>query len=45
VIYYFLDPPDRIYLILVYSKSVKDDLNRAEENELRELARALEGER
>lgn len=35
---------DRIYLLLVYSKGVKDDLSRAEENELRRLGRALEGE-
>jgi hypothetical protein len=44
VIYYFLDRRDRIYLLLVYSKTAKDDLTRAEENELRKLARALEGE-
>jgi hypothetical protein len=44
VIYYFLDRRDRIYLLLVYAKGVKDDLTRAEENELRKLARALEGE-
>lgn len=36
---------DRIYLLLVYSKGVKDDLSRAEENELRRLGRALEGEK
>jgi hypothetical protein len=34
----------RIYLLLVYSKSTKDDLTRAEENELRALGRSLEGE-
>lgn len=44
VIYYFLSRRDRIYLLLVYSKSVKDDLTRDEENQLRRLARALEGE-
>lgn len=44
VIYYFLDWRDRIYPLLVYAKGVKDDLTRAEENELRKLARALEGE-
>ena len=44
VIYYLADRRDRIYLLLVYSKTVKDDLTRAEENELRTLARALEGE-
>lgn len=44
VIYYFLDRRDRIYLLLVYAKGVKDDLTRAEENELRKLARALEEE-
>jgi len=42
VIYYFLDRRDRIYLLLVYAKGVKDDLTRAEENDLRKLARALE---
>lgn len=45
VIYYFLDRRDRIYLLLVYAKGVKDTLSQAEENELRKLARALEGER
>ena len=44
VIYYFLDRRDRIYLLLVYAKGAKDDLTRAEENELRKLARALEEE-
>ena len=44
VIYYFLDRRDRIYLLLVYAKGVKDDLTRAEENELRSLAKALEEE-
>ena len=44
VIYYLLDRRDRIYLLLVYAKGVKDDLTRAEENELRKLARALEEE-
>ena len=42
VIYYLLDRRDRIYLLLVYAKGVKDGLTRAEENELRKLARALE---
>jgi hypothetical protein len=45
VIYYFVDRRDRIYLLLVYTKTVKDDLTRAEENDLRKLARALEGEK
>ena len=45
VIYYFLDQRDRIYLLLVYAKGVKDNLTRAEENELRKLAKALEGEK
>jgi len=45
VIYYFLERRDRIYLLLVFAKGVKDDLTRAEENELRKLARALEEER
>jgi len=44
VIYYFLDRRERIYLLLVYAKGVKEDLTRAEENELRKLARALEEE-
>jgi hypothetical protein len=44
VIYYLLDRRDRIYLLLIYSKTVKDDLTRAEENELRKLARELEAE-
>jgi hypothetical protein len=44
VIYYFVERRARIYLLLVYSKAVKDDLTRAEENELRKLAPALEGE-
>jgi hypothetical protein len=45
VIYYFIQRKDRIYLVEVYPKGVKDDLTRAEENELRELARILEGEK
>ena len=45
VIYYFLERRYRIYLLLVFAKGVKDDLTRAEENELRKLARALEEER
>ena len=44
VVYYFLDRRDRIYLLLVYAKGVKDDLTRTEENDLRKLARALEEE-
>jgi hypothetical protein len=44
VIYYYLDRRNRIYLLLVYSKGVKDNLTRAEENELRKLAKALERE-
>ena len=44
VVYYLLDRRDRIYLLLVYAKGVKDDLTRTEENELRKLARALEEE-
>lgn len=44
VIYYLLDQRNRIYLLLVYAKGVKDDLTRAEENELRRLAGALEAE-
>ena len=45
MIYYFIQRKDRIYLIEVYAKSVKDDLTRAEENGLREVARFLEGEK
>ena len=45
VIYYFLDRRDRIYLLLVYAKGVKDNLTRAEENELKKLAKALEEEK
>jgi hypothetical protein len=45
VIYYFIQRKDRIYLIEVYAKGVKDDLPRAEENSLREVARILEGEK
>jgi hypothetical protein len=44
VIYYFIDRRDRIYLIEVYSKRVKDDLSRADEKALRTVARALEGD-
>jgi hypothetical protein len=44
VIYYFIHRKDRIYLIDVYAKGVRDDLTRAEENGLREVARILEGE-
>ena len=45
MIYYLLDRRDRIYLLLVYAKGVKDTLTRAEENELRKLAKILEEER
>lgn len=45
VIYYFIERKDRIYLIEMYPKGVKDDLTRAEENELSDVARLLEGER
>ena len=44
VIYYILNRRSRIYLVLAYSKNVKDDLTKAEESELRKLARQLEGE-
>ena len=44
VIYYLLDRRDRIYLLHVYSKTVKDNLTGAEKNELRKLARELEAE-
>ena len=45
VIYYFIQRKDRIYLIDVYAKGVRDDLTRAEENGLRQAARVLEGEK
>ena len=38
------DGRDRIYLLLVYSKTAKEDLTQAQENELRKLAKALEGD-
>lgn len=44
VVYYFLARRSRIYLLLVYPKSVKDDLTRAEENDLKRLAQTLEEE-
>ena len=44
IIYYYIDRRDRIYLLLVYGKGVKDSLTHAEENELRKLAKALEEE-
>ena len=44
VIYYLLDRRDRIYLLFVYAKGVRDDLSRAEEYELRRLARRLDEE-
>ena len=43
-IYYLLSRRSRIYLVLVYAKNVRDSLTRAEENQLRTLARQLEGE-
>jgi hypothetical protein len=44
VVYYLLEARDRIYLLLVYSKTAKEDLTQAQENELRMLAKALEGD-
>lgn len=44
VVYYLLTRKERIYLVLVYSKNVQDDLTSAQENELRALGRMLEGE-
>lgn len=44
VIYYLSERNERIYFLLVYTKSVKDDLSREEENELRKLGRVLEGD-
>lgn len=35
---------ERVYLILAYSKGTIDNLTRAQENELRKLARRLAGE-
>ena len=45
MISYFIQRTDRIYLIEVYAKGVKDDLTRSEEHALRDVARVLEGER
>ena len=44
IIYYFLARRRRIYLVLAYSKNVRDDLTKAEENGLRKLACQLEGD-
>jgi hypothetical protein len=44
IIYYLVERRERVYLLLVYSKGAKDNLTRAEENELRKLAKILEGE-
>lgn len=44
MIYYISERKERIYLLLVNSKGVKDGLSRAGENELRKLGRMLEGE-
>lgn len=44
VIYYFLEGRDRIYLLLAYEKSVKANLTRDEEHQLRRIAQQLEGE-
>ena len=41
----FIQRKDRIYLIEVYAKGVDDDLTRAEENGLREVAKMLQGEK
>lgn len=44
VVYYFSERKGRVFLVLVYPKNAKDDLTRAEENELRKVAKILEGE-
>jgi hypothetical protein len=44
VVYYFSERKARVFLMLVYSKNAKDDLTRSEENELRKVAKILEGE-
>jgi hypothetical protein len=45
VIYFPVPERSRVYLMMVYSKGTKDDLTRAEENELRVIGRILEGEK
>jgi hypothetical protein len=44
IIYFVVERRERIYLVLAYAKNVKDGLTTTEENELRQLARQLEGE-
>jgi hypothetical protein len=44
IIYYLLARRECIYLVMAYSKNTKSDLTRAEEHELSDLSRALEGE-
>lgn len=41
VIYLLDEACDRVYMILTYAKGTTDNLTRAEENELRKLAREL----
>ena len=38
------EPCERVYMILVYAKGVKETLTRKEENELRSLATELRDE-
>ncbi len=45
IVYYYVDRRERVYLVLAYAKNRKDDLTAAEEDELREVARVLDGER
>lgn len=44
VIYFFDDPCDRVYMLLVYAKGIRESLSRAEINELASLARELKKE-
>lgn len=42
VVYYYVARLERIYLVAFFAKNVKEDLTRAERNELKRLARALD---
>jgi hypothetical protein len=44
VIYYFRSRSQRVYLLDIYPKGEKVALTRSEENELRQIARLLDGE-
>lgn len=45
LIYYYRESKGRIYLILIYPKSRKDDLTSAERKAMKKLTAAIEGER